>query len=70
MPDPYRPSHYRAYLLRFWEEGRGRPELPGTWRFSLEDPRTGRRRGFADLEALVGFLRQEMERGESRSEKS
>jgi hypothetical protein len=63
MSDPYRPSRYRVYLLRFWEEGRENPELPGTWRFSLEDPRTSQRRGFADLEAMVGFVRQEMRRG-------
>jgi len=30
------------------------------WRFSLEDPRTGRRRGFASLEALVVFLQAEL----------
>lgn len=70
MSDPYRPSRYRAYLLRFWEEARGRPDLPGTWRFSLEDPRTGQRQGFADLEALVDFVRQEMKRGAGPLEKT
>jgi hypothetical protein len=70
MYDPYRPSRYRAYLLRFWEEGRGHPDLPGAWRFSLEDPRSGQRQGFASLEALVGFLRQEMNREENLSEKT
>jgi hypothetical protein len=65
MSDPYRPSRYRAYLLRFWEECRGQPGLPGTWRFSLEDPHTGQRRGFASLERLVAFLQQEMESGET-----
>jgi hypothetical protein len=30
------------------------------WRFSLEDPRTGQRRGFASLEVLVAFLRTEL----------
>lgn len=69
MSDPYVPSRYRAYLLRCWQERRERPAVPGTWRFSLEDPRTGQRRGFADLEALVGFLRQEM-KDERSPEKS
>jgi hypothetical protein len=69
MSDPYRPSRYRVYLLRFWEEGRRDPKLPGPWRFSLEDPRTGQRRGFADLEALVDLLRQEIEYDADRSGK-
>ena len=69
MSDPYRPSRYRAYLLRCWQERREHADLPGTWRFSLEDPHTGQRRGFADLEALVGFLRQDMRCEESRLEK-
>jgi hypothetical protein len=68
MSNPYRPSRYRAYLLRFWEECRGHPELPGTWRFSLEDPHTGRRRGLASLERLVAFLQQEMAGGETAPE--
>lgn len=70
MSEPYRSPRYRAYLLRFWEESRENPKLPGTWRFSLEDPRTGQRQGFAGLEALVEFLRQEMSRGESHLGKS
>jgi hypothetical protein len=44
-----RPPGYRAYLLRCWREATG-------WRFSLEDPHTGERRGFAGPEALVGHL--------------
>jgi len=30
------------------------------WRFRLEDPRTGRRSGFADLAALVAALEEVM----------
>ena len=44
---------YYSYLLRFWqitEEGR-----PG-WRFSLEDPVSGERMGFADLGDLISYL--------------
>ena len=51
-----RRPHYRAYLLRFWEEPRDDPALRGTWRFSLEDPTTRQQRGFADLAALMHFL--------------
>jgi hypothetical protein len=40
-------------VLRFWQEH----DPPDTWRFSLEDVQTGERRGFANLDALVAFLR-------------
>ncbi len=55
-----RPPRYRSYLLTVWEERTHDAKSPVTWRFSLEDARTGRRRGFADLEALVAALEQEM----------
>ncbi|MBN1890058.1 MAG: hypothetical protein JW850_18825 [Thermoflexales bacterium] len=42
-------------MLRCWEE-RGERSETGTRRFSLEDPRTGQRHGFASLEALAAFL--------------
>ncbi len=51
------PEHYLAYLIRFWTEP---GSLPGQWRASLEDPRTGERRGFAGLEALMGFVRDRL----------
>lgn len=54
------PPRYRSYLLTFWEE-RGRdPAVPVVWRFSLGDPRTGQRRAFATLPALIAALEQEM----------
>lgn len=59
-----RPSRYHAYLLRIWQEA-GFDELSraasetAVWRFSLEDPSTGQRLGFADLAALVAFLHQQ-----------
>jgi len=63
MSDHNRPSRYRAYLLRCWEE-RGRQETePPLWRFSLEDPHTGRRHGFATLEAVVEALEQALAAG-------
>ncbi len=47
---------YHAYMLRFW------PEYPPSgqtqWRFTLVDPGSGKRQGFASLEALVEFLSQ------------
>jgi len=50
------PKKYLAYLLRLWQvDENDRP----VWRASLEDPRTGERRGFASLEMLVEFLRDQ-----------
>jgi len=49
------PQCYLSYLLRLWQITSG-GEL--VWRVSLEDPRTGERIGFANLEALFAFLRQ------------
>lgn len=47
---------YSAYLLRLWRvdgsDGLG-------WRAVLESPRTGSRRGFSDLVALVAFLERQ-----------
>jgi hypothetical protein len=54
------PPRYRSYLLTFWEE-RGRdPDGPVVWRFTLGDPRTGQRRAFATLRALIAALEREM----------
>jgi hypothetical protein len=51
----------RAYLLRCWREG-------ATWRFSLEpvSPQS-RRRGFATLEAMCAFLRDEFQQEQERA---
>jgi hypothetical protein len=45
--DDARP--HRVFLLRVWRAG-------ATWRASLEETRTGRRQGFADLAGLLAFL--------------
>ena len=54
------PPYYRTYLLTVWEERSRDPSLPRRWHFRLDDPRTGQRRGFADLHALMAALEQEM----------
>jgi hypothetical protein len=61
MSDPFRPASYHAFLLRFWQESRECPDLPPVWRFSLEATGSGRRHGFASLEALTMFLQQEID---------
>jgi hypothetical protein len=60
---------YHSYLLRLWREsgageaGRGAAESPEpgewVWRASLESPQAGERQGFANLEDLFAFLRQQ-----------
>jgi hypothetical protein len=58
-----KPPNYHSYLLRFWEEHSD--ELPLTvWRFSLEDPLTDQRYGFASLEALVDWLKGKLRTSE------
>jgi hypothetical protein len=53
------PRRYRAYLLRLWQaEGEdGQP----VWRAALEEARTSERRGFADLESLFAFLKEQLD---------
>jgi rRNA maturation protein Nop10 len=53
---------YRVYVLRSWREGGSYSNAPAVWRFSLEDPTTRQRRGFADLAALMSFLAAETEK--------
>jgi hypothetical protein len=55
-----RPPVYRSFLLRFWEE-RGAPPGSPVWRFSLEDPQTTHRQGFASLSALTNWLQSEID---------
>ncbi len=60
------PPSYRTFLIRCWEERSRDPTLPTVWRFSLEDPHTGRRRGFPSLEDVVTFLRGELAGSQDR----
>lgn len=48
-------ASYLSYLLRLWREG----EVTEGWRASLHDPHTGERLGFAGLDELFGFLREQ-----------
>ena len=49
-------SDYISYLLRVWQTS---SEENAAWRASLESPHTGERKGFADLDNLFAFLRQQ-----------
>ena len=51
-----KPPYYRIYLLTVWQEqSRGPPEEI-SWRFRLEDPRTGRQHAFADAAMLMNAI--------------
>jgi len=49
---------YIAYLLRLW-----RPDNDDrlSWRASIEHPHSGERKGFADLESMFLFLKEQLD---------
>ena len=55
------PPGYRAYLLRCWQERPGPGKGAPVWRFSLEDPHTHTRHGFATFPELVAALVRDMD---------
>jgi len=53
-------QHYRIYLLTIWTEQNDNHEEPLTWRFRLQEPRSGRQRSFANLTELIAGLHTEL----------
>lgn len=56
---PFNPiPRYQVYILRMWQESENIPLacVPGSWRFSLENPATGQRRGFSCLLDMSVYL--------------
>ena len=56
-----KPPRYRSFIITMWQERIRDKDVSVVWRFRMEDPHTGHRRGFADLEALVAALQQEID---------
>jgi len=54
------PPRYLVYMLRCWEVRHPEPGGPVTWRLSLEDPHTGQKRGFANLDSFLHFMECEL----------
>lgn len=54
-------NRYLSFMLRLWS---GFTEGSSGWRASLEDPETGERQGFADMQQLFVYLRERTEGGE------
>jgi hypothetical protein len=51
---------YCSYLLRCWQEAHSSQSGGVAWRFSLEDPHTSDRHGFASFDALMAFLHEKL----------
>lgn len=51
-----KPKRYHSYLLRMWQTSDGES---CTWRASLEQPGTRERWGFASLDQLFDFLKDQ-----------
>ncbi|TAH48087.1 MAG: hypothetical protein EYC68_22295 [Chloroflexota bacterium] len=55
---------YRSFLVRMWIEHSSthaeNAVQESTWRFSVEDPRTGERRGFSRFANVIDFLQGQM----------
>ncbi len=50
-----KPDEYLSFLLRLWRESK----QGGRWLSSLQNPQTGERTGFASLDELFAFLRDQ-----------
>lgn len=50
---------YIAYLIRLWREG------SGVWRGMLQEPQTGERHYFTDVDDLLAYLREQVKRESS-----
>jgi len=50
------PPQYQSYMLRCAETRGDDTDHPAIWRFSLQDPQSGEKQYFADLESLIAFL--------------
>jgi hypothetical protein len=62
---PEKTPHYQSYIVRCWQEHSvhaGR-EIK-VWRYSLQNPHTQQRRGFATLEALLVSLQAELDKAD------
>jgi len=51
-----KPPYYRIYQLTVWQEPHRDPAETVTWRFRLEDPRSGRQQLFADVTTFMAAL--------------
>ncbi len=56
-----KPLAYRSFLFTAWEERRQTAAADPVWRFGLEDAHgVNRRRVFATLEEVMGYVKEEL----------
>lgn len=55
------PTNYRIFLLTVWRTGSASGQGAAELRFSIDDPRSGQRRGFGTLNGLVAFLERSLD---------
>jgi hypothetical protein len=60
-------KRYLAYMLRLW---RMNSAVPSDWQASLEDPHSGKKIGFANLESLLSYLRDQTSSNHDKEETS
>ena len=56
---------YQSFLLRLWRSTDREGHL--VWRASLEDPATGERQGFSDLDILFEYIQKMTDKQEEDS---
>lgn len=61
------PNTYRIFLLTAWRDG-GSTAEGGALRFSLDDPRSGQRRGFGEPAGLLTFLAACLDAGDAANQ--
>lgn len=61
MTQTSRMTSYYIFLLKLWPERSRNNGEALSWRFSIEDPITGIRKGFTDQDSLLAHLREQLE---------
>ena len=61
MTGPGKPPSYHIFMLKCWPEHQQSNGFITSWRFSLEDPNNGQRKGFAQLDDLLLSIRQQLQ---------
>jgi len=50
----------RSFWLRCWQIRGDKAAYSPGWRFSLEDPQSGEKHGFTDMQSMMAFLTNEL----------
>lgn len=60
MSQTSKSASYYIYLLKLWPEHSQDNGETLSWRYSVEDPITGLRKGFAHLEDFLAYVRAQI----------